>query len=304
MTEREKMNLSQASQANLETLERLRNDKVFISMGMCGSKKDKILTFVDQKKFLKTAIENINISVLLVSNDLYDDLMVTNKECHIILAEDPRQVFYEYHNYLARHIEVDEIDTQVGTSSQISQYAYVADHGVIIGDRVVIEPNVTILPGVTIGDGSIIRSGSTIGVEGFEHKRLRNGLILSVIHDSNVVIGREVEIGGNNTVAKGFMGQDTKIGDFTKTDCLVHIGHCAQIGARCLIPACAMIAGSTIIGDDVWIGPNASISSSLKIGNGAFVTLGSVVVSDVEENARVSGNFAIDHFEFKRKMRS
>ena len=129
----------------------------------------------------------------------------------------------------------------------------------------------------------LIRSGSTIGVEGFEHKRLRNGLILSVIHDSNVVIGREVEIGGNNTVAKGFMGQDTKIGDFTKTDCLVHIGHCAQIGARCLIPACAMIAGSTIIGDDVWIGPNASISSSLKIGNGAFVTLGSVVVSDVEE---------------------
>ena len=173
MTKREKMNLSQASQANLETLESLRNNKVFLSMGMCGSKKDKILTFVDQKRFLKTAIENNNISVLLVSNDLYDDIIATNKECHIIVAEDPRQVFYEYHNYLARHIETDEIDTQVGTGSQISKYAYVADHGVIIGDRVVIEPNVTILPGVTIGDGSIIRSGSTIGVEGFE---LWNGL--------------------------------------------------------------------------------------------------------------------------------
>jgi UDP-3-O-[3-hydroxymyristoyl] glucosamine N-acyltransferase len=138
-----------------------------------------------------------------------------------------------------------------------------------------------------------------IGVQGFEHKRTSQGL-LSVVHDGLVCIGEEVEIGANNTIAKGLMGRDTTVGDWTKTDCLVHIAHCVQIGQRCLIPASAMIAGSVTIGDDVWIGPNSTISSQVRIENQAVITLGAVVVRDVEAKSRVSGNFAMEHTAFIR----
>ena len=64
-----------------------------------------------------------------------------------------------------------------------------------------------------------------------------------------------------------------------------------------------MVAGSTTIGDDVWIGPGASISSEIVIGNGASVTIGSVVVRDVAPGQKVTGNFAVDHKKFIAFMR-
>jgi len=65
-----------------------------------------------------------------------------------------------------------------------------------------------------------------------------------------------------------------------------------------------MIAGSAVLGDDVWVGPSASISSEINVGNGAAISLGAVVTRDVEAGARVSGNFAIDHERFLTFMRS
>ena len=56
-----------------------------------------------------------------------------------------------------------------------------------------------------------------------------------------------------------------------------------------------MVAGSTVIGDDVFVGPNASLSSELTIGSRAHITIGAVVTRDVAPGRRVSGNFAIDH---------
>ncbi len=59
-----------------------------------------------------------------------------------------------------------------------------------------------------------------------------------------------------------------------------------------------MVAGSAKIGDDVWIGPSASVSSGVEIGDGASITLGSVVTKNVAPGQRVTGNFAIDHDKF------
>jgi len=59
-----------------------------------------------------------------------------------------------------------------------------------------------------------------------------------------------------------------------------------------------MIGGSTIIEDDVWVGPNASISDNLFIGDSANISLGAVVTKNVARGMTVSGNFAIEHSKF------
>jgi UDP-3-O-[3-hydroxymyristoyl] glucosamine N-acyltransferase LpxD len=159
---------------------------------------------------------------------------------------------------------------------------------------------------VRIGRGTIVRAGAVLGAEGFEHKRTSRG-ILSVRHDGEVIIGERVEIGANCAISKGFSFRHTVIDDETRLDNLVHVAHGAQIGKRCFLPASCMIAGSTTIHDDVWIGPNASVSSQVQVGEGAYVTIGAVVTRDVPAGQRMTGNFAVPHAAFlsilKRNLR-
>ncbi|MTI38250.1 DapH/DapD/GlmU-related protein, partial [Fulvivirga lutimaris] len=144
---------------------------------------------------------------------------------------------------------------------------------------------------------------TVVGSEGFEHKKTTKG-ILSVKHDGKVIIGKDVYIGALNAISKGFSYRNTIIGDSTKTDNLVHIAHCVQIGERCLLPASSMIAGSTTLEDDVWIGPGSSISSQLTIGKNGFISIGSVVTKNVNMNEKVTGNFAIPHRKFLKHIRN
>ena len=68
-----------------------------------------------------------------------------------------------------------------------------------------------------------------------------------------------------------------------------------HIGQRCLIATSACVCGSAEIGNDVWIGPNATVSSEVKIGDRARITIGAVAVSDVDADMTVTGNFAVPH---------
>lgn len=285
-----------------DILEERRLSGAFTQLGLANTDTEKTLSFVDTRSFLPRALENKSISFLVISEDIADDFSGTEPHCECILVSDARAVFYQYHNYLANIKNLGGPKTIIGHGCMVAESAQIAENSVVIGNNVTIEPNVTILPGVKIGDGCVLRAGAVIGVEGFEHKRLADNTILSVVHDGHAILGEYVEVGGNSTVAKGFMGKDTTIGDYTKIDCLVHIGHCVSIGKRCLLPSMIIFSGSVSIGDDVWIGPNVTLSSSINVGDNAFVTLGSVVVRDVAPSARVTGNFAIDHSEFKRKM--
>ena len=84
----------------------------------------------------------------------------------------------------------------------------------------------------------------------------------------------------------------------------VTIGNHVQFGPKVILLA---ETGPVAIGDDVWIGPNATVSSEVRVGNGARITLGSVAVSDVPAGKTVTGNFAVEHELFMadhlRKLR-
>lgn len=269
------------------------------NLGLVIHDQPNMLTFVDDERFLQQAANNQNVTAILITEALAPHL--ASKEIKKIVCEDPRYDYYVLMNYLGA-ANYRKTPAVIHPTATISPAAWVADYNVQIGERVVVEPNATILPDVVIGDNCIIRAGTVLGSEGFEHKRTTKGM-LSVFHDGTVIIGKGVEIGSNCTVDKGFSYRPTSIGDFTRIDNLVHIAHCASIGKRCVIVACSMIAGTATIMDDVWIGPNATISSQIVVENGAFITLGSVVVGGVKEKERVSGNFAVPHKKFLHNLK-
>ena len=107
--------------------------------------------------------------------------------------------------------------------------------------------------------------------------------LLRFIHLGGVKIGNEVEIGALNSIARGTLN-DTIIENGVKTDNLVHIAHNCYIGCNSLITACVELSGGVIVGKNVWIGPNSSVLEKIKIGDNAFIGIGSVVTKDVDTN--------------------
>jgi UDP-3-O-[3-hydroxymyristoyl] glucosamine N-acyltransferase len=256
------------------------------------------LCFLDDKKYARDINVNPNITGVIITSqlaDLIDDSKIK------IASEDPRYDFYTLLNYLGER-DYKKIPTVIHPTANIHPRAYVAEHNVVIGANTIIEPNVTILEDVEIGANCIIRAGSVIGAEGFEQKRTKKG-ILWVKHFGKVIIHDNVHIGALNGISKGIFFRDTIVGESCRTDNLVHIAHCVQIGKRCFFPASCMVAGSVTIGDDVWIGPNASISSGIQLHDRAFATIGSVVTRDVQAGEAVTGNFAIPHSKFLRNLK-
>jgi UDP-3-O-[3-hydroxymyristoyl] glucosamine N-acyltransferase len=252
--------------------------------------------FIEDSKYLSKIVEKNNITCVITTEELKTSIP---KNLGMAISENPKKAFYELHNHLTESTNFywKPYKTKIAKSSRIHSTAYVAEKNVRIGERCEIGPNVTILERSIIEDGAMIRAGSVIGTEGFQFIRFDKE-IMPIKHAGGVLIHKRVEIQGNTCVDKGVFGGFTEIGEDTKIDNLIHIAHNVKIGKRCLLIAFAMIGGSVTIGDDVWIGPSASIVPEIKIGDGATVSIGSVVTKDVPPGKRVTGNFAIDHNKF------
>ena len=139
-----------------------------------------------------------------------------------------------------------------------------------------------------MGNNCILQSGVTIGSNGFSFDRDFNGELKQFPQSKGVKIGNNVDIGANSTLERGILS-DTIIGDGTKIDTLVVIGHNSIIGKKCQITACTILGGSVSIGDMCFIGLNSTIKNNLKIGNNVIVAAGAVVIKNVEDNDIVGG---------------
>jgi UDP-3-O-[3-hydroxymyristoyl] glucosamine N-acyltransferase len=170
--------------------------------------------------------------------------------------------------------------------------------GTLIGPGTVIGPNVRIgrqaaigalvtILHAFVGNRVIIHSGVRIGQDGFGFVPGAAGH-LKVPQIGRVVIQDDVEIGANTTIDRG-SGRDTVIGEGTKIDNLVQIGHNCVIGRHCLIAGQAGISGSVTIGDFVMIGGGAGLRDHISIGNGAQIAAVSGVGTDVPAGERWVG---------------
>lgn len=185
----------------------------------------------------------------------------------------------------------------IGTGTVILAGATIGS-GVQIGRNTTIGANVTIV-NAYIGDNVIIHNGVQIGQDGFGFAMGAGGHH-KVPQIGRVIIQDKVEIGANSTVDRG-ANRDTTIGEGTKIDNLVQIGHNATIGRHCVIVGLAGISGSATLGDYVVVAGQAGIVGHTKIGDGAQVGGGSGVHGDVAPGEKVMGYPAVSASKWMRE---
>lgn len=151
--------------------------------------------------------------------------------------------------------------------------------GARVGAGSVLHPGVRVLDRCEVGEGCMLHPGVTIGADGFGYRPGPRGPV-KVPHIGNVVIGNEVEIGANTCVDRAKFGSTT-IGDQTKIDNLVQVGHNCRIGRACLICGQCGISGSVKIGDGVIMGGAAAIADNIEVGDRAQIAACSGVMNNI-----------------------
>lgn len=174
----------------------------------------------------------------------------------------------------------------IGPRAKIGDGAVLRSHVSVeadasVGRGTVLHPNVVIGTRCTVGMGCIFYAGVVIGADGFGYRPAPDGKgVLKVPHIGRVDIGHGVEIGANSCIDRAKFGA-TIIGDGTKIDNHVQIGHNCVIGRACLICGVCGMAGSVTVGDGVVIGGHVGIADNLTIGARAVIAAKSGVINSV-----------------------
>jgi UDP-3-O-[3-hydroxymyristoyl] glucosamine N-acyltransferase len=168
-----------------------------------------------------------------------------------------------------------------------------------VGDDSIIYPNVVIYDGTRIGRRCIIHAGVVIGSDGYGFA-MHEGKHHKIPQIGIVRIEDDVEIGAGTTIDRAALGE-TVIGEGTKIDNLVQIGHNVKVGKHCLLVSQVGIAGSTELGDHVFVAGQSGFSGHLKIGHRVQVAAKSAVLADVPDDTKVMGSPAMPFNEFARR---
>ncbi|EEW26033.1 UDP-3-O-(3-hydroxymyristoyl)glucosamine N-acyltransferase [Rhodobacter ferrooxidans] len=210
---------------------------------------------------------------------------------------------------------------QIGAGARILSHCSIAEDAVLGADAQ-LGAGTRIGPRVRIGDRFIAQPGAVVGGDGFSFVTPTPGLVeqargegvISLTEQEAyvrinslgaVVLGDDVEVGANSCIDRGTIA-DTVVGNGTKIDNLVQIGHNVRIGHTCLLCGQAGVAGSTVIGDRVILGGKVSVADHLKIGSNVVIMGHSGVASNVPDNRIMMGYPAVkaeQHAEIYKAMR-
>jgi len=178
----------------------------------------------------------------------------------------------------------------IGNGSDIGPNSVIGEE-VKIGQDCRIFANVSIRERCLIGDRVILQPGAIIGSDGYGYE-FSEGRHLKIDQVGIVEIGNDVEVGANTTIDRARFGK-TVIGEGTKIDNLVQIGHNVIVGKHCLIVSQTGIAGSSQIGDYVTMGGQCGVAGHLKIGDHSILAARAGVTISIAGNQAYSGRPAI-----------
>ncbi|HEY0156082.1 MAG TPA: UDP-3-O-(3-hydroxymyristoyl)glucosamine N-acyltransferase [Thermoanaerobaculia bacterium] len=279
------------------------------------------ISFLSNPKYA-SQLETTNAAAVLVANDLPGDSPKYIRVANPYYAMATTVARFFAHRPAPRGIsERAEIaaSAKLGRNVAVGAFTSVGEDAVI-GDGVVLYPNVTIEAGASIGDGTVVfpnvsvyhgcrvgrrcilHSGVVIGSDGYGFATDERGVHHKIPQVGIVRIEDDVEIGAGTTIDRAALGE-TVVGEGTKIDNLVQIGHNVRIGKRCLLVAQVGIAGSTTLGDHVQVGGQSGFAGHLKIGDRVRVYSKSAVFEDVPDGVWVRGIPAVSQREYVRQQR-
>jgi UDP-3-O-[3-hydroxymyristoyl] glucosamine N-acyltransferase len=193
----------------------------------------------------------------------------------------------------------------IGEDCALHPQSYVGE-GAIIGAGSVLYPGAKIGAGTQIGSRTIIHFNASIGADGFSFVTPQTGSVEAAKNDGGgtvtasnthliriaslapVIIGDDVEIGANSSVDRGTLAP-TRVGNGTKIDNQVQIGHNVRIGENCMICGRTGIAGSATIGDRVVLGGAVGVADHVTIGDDAIAMAMSGIAGNVPARSIVGG---------------
>jgi UDP-3-O-[3-hydroxymyristoyl] glucosamine N-acyltransferase len=254
------------------------------------------ISFVDLEKYYSKVLNSAATIILI-------DKETTCPEGKALLQiEDPCGAFIKLCAYFRPFVPATAAispSATIGEGTVIQPGVFVGNN-VTIGTNCIIHPNVVIYDDSIIGNNVIINANTVIGGDAFYFKtRKDRDLRFQKMHPcGRTIIADDVEIGCNCTIDRGVSG-DTTIGQGTKLDNQIHIGHDTIVGRNCLFAAQVGVAGAVDIMDNVILYGQVGVSKDLTIGENSVVFAKSGVPSSLEPNKVW---FGIPVLESKEKM--
>ena len=256
--------------------------------------------FIDAKKWKKPTIPDLPVGSVVVTN------MSANlsKGVEKVFIAEPWLEFSRI-SQVIRRVQQDDPSSfdpaagaHIGAGVNIPSSTFIGPGAVVspgasLGENCRIGSRAVIMPGVIIGDGCTIHAGALVGVDGFGYADGQDGESTQIAHLGGIELAEHVDVGPGAVICAGTI-DPTRIGKGTKIDGQVYIGHNVQLGERCMICAHAIIGGSAIVGNDVWIHTGAGLKSKVRVADNAVVGLGAAVIKSVEAGSTVMGDVAED----------
>ncbi len=255
------------------------------------------IVFVDHPKYYDTCLNSAA------------EFIIINQETSVpegktlFITTEP----FEAYQKIVKHFRPYEpAQKMISDSAEIGEGTIIAPnvfigHHVSIGNNCIIHANVSIYDYTSIGNDVTIHSGAVIGSDAFymNTKKDREVWYKKMHSCGSVIIGNKVEIGANCTIDRG-VSASTIIGEGTKLDNLVHLGHEVVTGKNCLIAAQVGIAGGTVLGNGVTLWGQVGVNKMITIGDNAIVMGQAGITSSIEGNKSYWGT-PIEDFYAKRK---
>ncbi len=234
------------------------------------------IVFVDHPKYYGKALDSA-ATIVLINKEV---------ECPVgkalLISEDPFRDFNKLTDFFKPFQSSNasiSLSAKVGKNTVVQPNCFIG-HNVTIGDNCIIHSNVSIYDDAVIGNHVTIHAGTVLGANAFYYKnrpagfdRLKSG--------GRVVIKNHVDIGAGCTIDRGVTG-DTIIGEGSKLDNLIQVGHDTVIGKKCLIASQVGIAGCVVIEDEVTLWGQVGTTSGITIGKKAVVQGQSGVTKSID----------------------
>jgi UDP-3-O-[3-hydroxymyristoyl] glucosamine N-acyltransferase len=267
---------------------RLQRNGLFESLGFLNGAGNRRLSVLHSQDFVKAALSDPTIAAILTTEDIAQGLPET---LAVATSPNPLGSFYAAHLLLLKKegFYWKSFKSRIDPRANLHPSAHVAEQDVEIGPGACVGPKAVIMAKSILEESVVIGPGTVIGAEGLQIYDA-DGSKRQLPHGGGVRLRKGVEVQANSTIDRALFNGCTDIGEDTKIDGNVYIGHNALIGRRGMITAGVVIGGSVVIGDDVRIGLNATIANGVTLGEGAFVPMAEAVTRDVPAGMAIVRN--------------